>query len=312
MKCINRSISLLVSGWLLLNVPEAIGGCVIIDGPRILGKHLAAADSRLSVLPPEQPFGFAPQPGASRNIQPSELMRWAKQQGATIPAITPVCVTVETTALDPLLLEKSVRQALRLPPSAAISIIDHSRWPVPRGTIEFTASTSLPSPSRSENGQLMRGVVRYGNRLTQPIWARVKVELDQQIVVASEPLPAGKPITERSVRIEQYRGFPLSAEFPTQISDVAGWAPRKTIAPGARISRANLTAAVVVEKGQTVDVDVVSGAARVKFTATAQTSARQGDRIVLENPTTHKRFSAQLTGNKKAELTISSEAKARK
>ena len=72
---------------------------------------------------------------------------------------------------------------------------------------------------------------------------------------------------------------------------------------------ASLTAALVVEKGQIVDVDVVSGAARVKFAATAQTSARQGDRIVLENPTTHRRFSAQLTGNKKAELRINSETK---
>lgn len=312
MKCINKSISLLVSVWVLLIAPEAFGGCVAIDGARILGKHLAAADSRLSVLPPEQPFGFAPQPGASRTIQPAELMRWARQQGATLPAISPVCVTVETTSLDPTALETAIRQALRLPPSAAISIIDQSRWPVPRGTIEFTAKSSMPSPSRSENGQLIRGVVRYGNRLTQPIWARVKVEVDQQVVVATESLPPGKPINERSVRLEQYRGFPLPTEFPAQISDVAGWAPRKTIPPGARISRASLTAALVVEKGQTVDVDVVSGAARVKFTATAQTSARQGDRIVLENPTTHRRFSAQLTGNKKAELTINSETKVRK
>lgn len=312
MKCTNRSISLLANVWLLIVAPKAFAGCVAIEGARILGKHLAAADSRLSVLPPEQPFGFAPQPGASRTIQPSELMRWARQQGVTLPAMSPVCVTVETTVLEPSALEQAVRQALRVPPAAAVSIVDYSRWPISRGTLEFTAPPSIPYSSRSETGQLIRGVVRYGNRLTQPIWARVKVEVDQQVIVAVESLAPGKPIAERSIRLEHYRGFPLPAEFPAQIADVAGWAPRKTIAPGTRISRANLTAALVVEKGQTVDVDVVSGSARIKFAATAQTSARQGDRIILENPTTHRRFSAQLTGSKKAELTIHRDTKERK
>lgn len=312
MRCINRLTSLLVSVWLLSSAAKAFAGCVVIDGPRILGKHLAAADARLSVLPPEQPFGFAPHPGASRTIQPSELMRWARQQGVTLPGISPVCVTVETTALEPAALEKAVRQALRLPPAATIVILDHSRWPVPRGTVEFSAIPATPNLSRSENGHLIRGVVRYGNRLTLPIWARVKAEVDQQVVVATETLSPGKPITERSIRVEHYRGFPLSAEFTAQVSDIVGLAPRKTVAPGTRISRASLAAALAVEKGQTVDVDVVSGSARVKFTATAQSSARQGDRIILENPTTHRRFSAQLTGSKKAELTLQSETKTRK
>ncbi|MCC6585899.1 MAG: flagellar basal body P-ring formation protein FlgA [Bryobacterales bacterium] len=262
------------------------------------------------MLPPEQPFGFPPQPGASRTIQPAELMRWARRQGVTLPAAAPVCVTVQTTTLDPAALEQAVRQALHAPPEAAVVIVDYSRWPIARGTLEL-----IPNPSaftHSENGQVIRGVVRYGNRLTQPIWVRVKVDLDQTVVVAREVLPAGKPIGESSLRVENVRGYPLPAEFPSKITDVAGLAPRKAISPGTRVSRLNLTAPLAIEKGQTVDVDVVSGAARIKFTATAQTSARQGDRIILENPTTHRRFTAKLTGDKRAELTINSQTKERK
>ena len=315
MKCISRSISSLANAGLLLLAcyaqPAATGACLAVEGDRILGKHLAAADSQLSALPPDQVFGFIPQPGATRTISAAELMRWAHRLGITLSAPAPVCLTAQTTALDPAALTAALQKTLHAGPETVVTIVDYSRWPVAIGAIEFPAIFSAPH-SGGIDTYLIRGVVRYGRRLTQPIWVRARVEANQAVVVATEALPAGKRIEARSLRLEQYRGYPLGPNVVTRIEDAVNHAPRQTVRPGARLAQSNLTAPAAVDKGEMVEVAVISGAARIKFSATAQTSAREGERILLENPATRHRFQARLLASRRAEVTVAAGREERK
>ncbi len=49
-----------------------------------------------------------------------------------------------------------------------------------------------------------------------------------------------------------------------------------------------------VARGETVDVEVVSGAAQLRFQARAETAGKQGETVVLTNPANGRRFSGRV------------------
>jgi hypothetical protein len=57
-----------------------------------------------------------------------------------------------------------------------------------------------------------------------------------------------------------------------------------------------------VERGDTVAVEVTSGAALIKFEARAETGGGRGEAVVLRNPATKTCFSAQVAGKGKVTL----------
>ncbi len=291
--------------WLGLLPALVMAECIAIEGPRILGRDLAAASPELAALPPEQAFGFAPAPGRVRVIEPPELLRWTRQSGLSLTPLQPVCVALQTQRLDEERIATALRQALQGPANLELQVLDFAKWQVPAGTLEF--STPAPGqlrPDRRDGSRLFRGVVRYGNRLTHPVWARVRVRARQNVVMTAQPLVAGQPIPAGVLEIREHTGFPLTADTATTIEAVAGRAPRRAVAAGADVLLGNLTEPVAISRGDEVEVEVQSGQARLRFTGHAQSSARQGEPVQVENPTTRKRFTATAAGPGKAVLAV--------
>ncbi len=61
------------------------------------------------------------------------------------------------------------------------------------------------------------------------------------------------------------------------------------------ITQDAVQAPLVIKAGQTVTVQVISGSVLLSVNAVAQQAGRIGDTILLTNPSSGRRFSAQVT-----------------
>ncbi len=278
----------------------AAAGCIAIESERILARDLARADPRFGELPPEEPVAWAPAPGARLLLRASRLARLAsRHEAALLPPPADVCFEYPAAPLDrgPLLdaLGKTLAD-----PGARIELVDFSRHPVPRGAIEFLMGglqrSKAPAP------QLWRGAVRYHPRKTIPIWARVRILAFREQVMAARDLDAGRAIPADGLVIRRVEASPLDPPAVSSVEAAAGRRLRRTIRAGEPVYAGMLAPAVDVERGDTVQVEVSSGAARLTLAAVAESGGVVGDRILLRNPLNGGRLLARIEGPGKARV----------
>ena len=75
--------------------------------------------------------------------------------------------------------------------------------------------------------------------------------------------------------------------------------PARAIAAGSEIRPEFLIPPNDVNRGDAVHVEVRSGAARLAFTAKAESGGRSGDFIAVRNPSSNKIFRARIEGKDK-------------
>jgi flagella basal body P-ring formation protein FlgA len=84
------------------------------------------------------------------------------------------------------------------------------------------------------------------------------------------------------------------------IDEIDGRIPWRPIAKGSEIQLAWLRLPADINRGDTVDVEVRSGAARLSFPAIADAGGHTGDLITLRNPSSGKHFKALINGRGRA------------
>jgi flagella basal body P-ring formation protein FlgA len=117
-----------------------------------------------------------------------------------------------------------------------------------------------------------------------------------QRVVALTDLPAGNTITPGQIRVEIREEFPKTGAFPESADQVVGQSVRMPIRAGSAVRAQQLEAPKEVLSGETVVVDVWSGAAHLKLEARAEGAGAAGQFIPVRNPSTQKRFLARVEG----------------
>jgi flagella basal body P-ring formation protein FlgA len=284
---------------LMLAIPPA-PACVQVSGERLLAGELAAAAPALSSLPPETDLGYAPAPGARRLVSAAELARVLERHGVRGEAPAGLCVERRTQKLTRESVEAALRAALRSAaapgaPEVRLEVLDFSRYPAPPGELEF-ARAGLPAPPRPGVPVVWRGHVRYGNHRSLPVWARVRLAVAGDGMIAAESLSAGKPIEEHQVRRRGLEWFPFSEAPAREMGEVVGRIPRRAIPAGAPIRSSELEPAHEVERGESVTVEVLSGAAQLRFQARAESSGSAGDAVLLRNPSNGRTFSGRVEG----------------
>jgi flagella basal body P-ring formation protein FlgA len=166
-----------------------------------------------------------------------------------------------------------------------------SQFPVPAGEIVFSR-TALNEPA-SNALAIWNGVVVYdGGRF--PIWVRAQISIHQKRVVAVLPLRPGHPIPASDVELQEVDEFPHSAPPLASLDRVIGRLPRRMIAAGAPVMANSIDEPNDVDPGQTVVVEVHSGAAVVTIEAKAESAGRRGDMLSFRNPVSGKVFRARL------------------
>jgi flagella basal body P-ring formation protein FlgA len=261
--------------------------CQIIDGDHIFGKDVASASPIFAALDPHLEIGAAPLAGVQRVLRPDELVRLAKQNGISLdgPA-TAICFALATEPLTAEILLPIIQKALALD-NAKIEILDFSRFGVPRGTFEFSKSGLMP------NG-LWRGRVLYGESHSMPVWAKARITVERTWVEASESLVTGKAIEASQLILKTGPRFPFDTALVESINLVTGRRPVRTVSPGTPIAGVMLMVAHDVERGDRVAVEVKVGGAILDFDATAESSGRAGDSILIKNPDNGRTFQAKI------------------
>lgn len=267
----------------------ACAACVLVEGEHITGSDLARALPDFAKLPADLTLGFTPSPGVKRVFSTGEIARLAKAHGVELAA-APACFEYKTEPVSPERLLKAIREALP-GPGVSIEVIDYSRAPLPSGRIEFSRSGLR---GRDEAPVVWRGSVIYLPNRSLPVWVRVRLSADRNTVVASEDLVARKPIREGTVRLETLRVHPFAPLALDSIEAAIGRLPLRTIAKGQPVHLGLLTEAPDVIRGDRVTVEVLSGSARLRFEATAESGGRAGDLIMIRSIDNVKRFRARI------------------
>ena len=248
---------------------------------RRLGQPLFAA------LDPNLEIGAAPLAGVQRVMHPEELVRSPKQTGISLDApATAICFESATEPLTAETLLPILQKSLAID-NAKIEILDFSRLGIPRGTLEFSKSSLMP------NG-LWRGRVLYGENHSMPVWVKARITVERTWVEAAEPLASGKPIEASQLILKTGPRFPFDSALIESLDQVAGRRPVRTLSAGTAIAPAMLTIAHDVERGDLVAVEVKVGGAILDFEATAESSGRTGDSILMKNPENGRSFQAKI------------------
>ncbi len=222
--------------------------CNVVEGPRILGRDLASANPYFAALDPTLMVSGSPLPGVQRILHADELVRMARQNSIAPP--TPTSEICFERAIEPLTEETLLpvlRNALGID-GAEISILDFSRYGVPRGTLEFTRA------GLSADG-LWRGHVAYDENRGFAVWVKVRVSTNQTWVEAAEPLVSAKPIHTAQLILRKAARSPLGPEPIASIEAADGHLPIRAIKAGEPIFASMLLAPHEVERGDTVSVD---------------------------------------------------------
>jgi flagella basal body P-ring formation protein FlgA len=285
--------------------PCLAGACIAVNRDRILISDLAKALPSFAAAPQQEPIGFAPLPGAQRILRREELARLAARYSVPDQSTEALCFALEVAPLTTAAIAEAMRDALGLAEGAGeIVVVDYPRQPMPRGRIMFSTASAVQS-DRPDGSRLVRGRVLYGDQRSASIWARVQVQVDAVRLVAAMDLKAGAPIAPDQVRFETVKAWPGAAPA-AQVNVIAGRAPRRTIPAGAAIDPNMLILPKEVAAGDVVEVEVTSGAARLRFPAKASTPGRRGDSIVLINSSSGARFTGRIEGPGKASVRVTS------
>jgi len=267
----------------------ALTGCLAI-GPEAAGIRAGDLAPLWPGLSDENAVvSAAPVPGVPRIFAIPELRRLAARFHQSTESLRPICFERPVAPPDPTRLAEAMRRTL---PQGTFEILDYARGPVPEGLIEFP----LTGLRRAGPDGFWNGWVSYGGGRHFSLWARVRVAVTEELVLAAEPLRPGATIAASQVRLEACRVFPGESSFARSVDAVAGRPARVAIPAGASIRLDWLAQPQDVQRGDRVVVEVYSGAARLRFEATAEASGSAGAVIPLTNPVSKKRFSARIEG----------------
>ena len=146
------------------------------------------------------------------------------------------------------------------------------------------------------------GVAPYEQATVQcaaPRWTlyvQVTIEQSEDVVVAAQPLTAGQMITAddlmlRHMPVQNFAGRQVFTD-PTQI---VGDQVMMSLPTGGLLTQNIIQSPLVVKAGQMVTVHVYSGTVMLSMDAIASQNGRIGDTILFTNPSSGRRFTAEVT-----------------
>jgi flagellar basal body P-ring formation protein FlgA len=279
--------------------PAQEPACRHVEGDRIVARDLADTLPVFSSLPPETLLANAPMPGSRRVFHTPEILALVRRYSLDLPSSPDVCFEWAMKPLDRNQVVDAMRASLQIA-DVRIEIAEMSMNPVPPGRIEFAIQhLGTPAAPNQRAPVLWRGDVIYGADRRFAIWARVWIQAHCTKLFALEILRPGQLIEGRQLRTDSAECFPDSSKT-TRADQFVGTMPLRTIAAGTEVRSDLVTRSNDVTRGDMVEVEVRSGAARLAFSARAETSGRTGETITVRNPDSKSVFRARVSGRGRA------------
>jgi flagella basal body P-ring formation protein FlgA len=288
----------LVAGW-------AHAACVAVPSDQILARDLSPVLPLFGALDPDAIIGYSPFPGTQRVLSPHDLLLTARRYGVAFPPGDPIPTLCVERMVRSLSLEE-VRAALlaavdsRAHSDISLEILDFSNKPVPVGRLVFQLATlNRPSGNNPQTPVIWSGRLIYGDQHSLSVWAKVRISVDREVLLATETIPKGEVIRAGQITSTVLPQFPWPEPPPSSfagapVSEIVGKVARRMILAGQRIAPEALENPKDVMQGETVHVKVVDGAATITLDAVAQSSGIKGATILVHNPSSGKSFRAVI------------------
>ncbi len=280
-----------------------LAGCLPVSSDVIRAEDLAKAAPAFAALPPDTRIGYAPVPGATRTFDLADLEREARRLDVELGDASEVCFQWPMSVPSEERFRGAMEKALDMP-EARIEVLETSRHPAPAGPLVFSRE-SLSPPRDDATPVVWRGYIEYGEGRRFQVWARVKITASVERVVTTEPIRAGEPIASGQVRLESFRGFPLSRQSVNRLDQVVGQILLRPLTAGVAIPAHLVESPLDVERMDVVKVRVQNGAAVIVAEGEAKAGGRRGETIPILNPRSGATFNAKITGPKQVTLTLS-------
>jgi len=287
--------------WIMPSASAQAAKCAPVEGEYILASEFAAVVPAFAALAPDTALAPSPKPSVRRMFRSFEIEWLARKHGITAESAADVCFEHPMETLDRERVLEAIQEALANP-DAHIEIIEVSQFPVPRGKLVFRKEAlAVPASPGSRIPVFWHGDVVVGDGYRFSVWARVVMTTPLRYLVAANAIKRGEPITADRIREESGDRFPVGSPAPSA-QQIVGMIAIRDIAAGAEIRLNQLTARPEVGRGELVEVEVVSGGARLSLTGKAESSGRTGDTVNIRNLTSNRIFQARVIGKGKALL----------
>ena len=136
------------------------------------------------------------------------------------------------------------------------------------------------------------------------IYVPVQLEIWQQVLVATGPLPRGKLLTaadmilaERTVT-QQARGFVLDPEH------AVGYRLKRALSEGDVITPGVIVSPPLIERGQNVTIEAAAGGLRVQMAGVALEDGLAGEVIMVENRESGRKVEGVVRSGKTVEVLL--------
>ncbi|MBV8071936.1 MAG: flagellar basal body P-ring formation protein FlgA [Acidobacteriaceae bacterium] len=275
----------------LLMALSAAPPCHPIQSDWIQGRDLAAAVPAFATLAPDLRIALSPVPGQPRVFHISDLRRIAAANHITADISGDACFAWPVRVLPPESIVAAMKVALGSRVST-IEFVEQSLMPAPEGPIIFPLQGL---GSASDGPVLWRGYVEYADHRRFPVWARVRLSVEQQRVIATSDLTPNQAIRKDQIEAKSVAGPLTNRAFLADPEKAVGAVPRRSIAAGTPITDDMIDRPLDVQRGDWVNVIVQNGAARLEAQGIAQQSGRCGDIISVKNPKSARAFRARVT-----------------
>jgi len=276
----------------------AYAACVPVTADRITGAELALADPALAVFPATMSVAFAPAPGTSLVVSPTDIVRLAKSHGVNLDASpVGVCFAFGMRKLSADEVSAALRRTL--PTGAVVEVVDLPSTELPVGELNFPITALEPvAEAQHVDVQLWRGFVQYTPTRRAPVWARVRIRNGLEELILTTDVPRGTTLTKEMFVAKAITGLASRQPIATRLEQIVGTAAKLDLKAGQRLLLSAVEQPQAVKRGDVVSVEVHSGAARLQLDAIAQRGARDGETMEFLNPLSGKTFKARVEGTK--------------
>lgn len=149
----------------------ALAACLNVHGDKLTAGDFSGVVPEFASLPPDTAMGYAPLPGASRNLSGKDVQRLATQAGISTLFSGSLCFEWKMRKLDRSELANAMRTSLAQP-EAKVEVGDFSLSPAPEGLVVFPL-TGLSRPAAGP--AFWRGYISYSGNRHFDIWAKVQL-----------------------------------------------------------------------------------------------------------------------------------------
>ena len=297
MKCISRSIILLVSAFVGLAMAD--DACTLVDGARILAADLTAAAPAFAALPPDKDLGPAPAGTMVRVFYKAQL-------AALLPGVTGelpdrLCVQRKRDVIPPQIWQAAVDSSMaricaEIPWKAKVLESPNHRFP--SGELVFNRAGLVASRG---SASLWRGALILPGKSSVPVWVRAEIQTRHRAAILLRPVPAGGELTAEDYREEEIWTPGLCAG-ERETPRVNGMVAKRAMAAGAVVAAGDLRRAPAIHRGQSVELEAASGPALLRVPAVAEHDAEVGDKVQLKSSWNGTRLVGRVTGTQKAKV----------